>query len=332
MTCWTCRIALNGSRERSCTYQLTSDDGRGPQNESLTGTGTAPGRVTVPAPGDGGWKLKGSAQLSGADLQLTRTGARQVGSAVFPVPVVTDGLKAAFSTVIGGGSGGDGRTFGLLDPGRRHPHRAGQRDAVITATSYAVPPPGPNRWTCNGFAALSGTYLVLTQAVQGARGSAVQGTAVPSARLKATFTAAIGGGTGADGLALLLLDAAKATPTALGAGGGGLGYAGLPGIAVTLDTHRNTGDRSANFVGVAVGGTGSPFTYAATSTAVPALRTGTHVVDVTVTTAGHVLVAVDGTQVIDTAVALPQNVLVGFAAATGSATDNHTVRGVKITY
>lgn len=83
---------------------------------------------------------------------------------------------------------------------------------------------------------------------------------------------------------------------------------------------------------MAVGGTGSPFTYAATSTAVPALRTGTHVVDVTVTTAGHVLVAVDGTQVIDTAVALPQNVLVGFAAATGSTTDNHTVRGVKISY
>ncbi|MCX4987412.1 MULTISPECIES: choice-of-anchor D domain-containing protein [unclassified Streptomyces] len=424
----------------SGTYQLTSDDGRGPQNESLTGTGTAPGRVTVPAPGDGGWKLNGSALLSGADLQLTRTAAHQAGSAVFPVPVVTDGLKAAFSTVIGGGSGGDGLTFGLLDPAgatptalgtdggglgwagkpgvaitfdtyrntgepsanfvgitaatsngaltyaatttsvpnlRSGPHTVSVsvsgktltvsmdgirllnttvnslpptallaftgangdktdihsvRDAVITATSYAVPPPGPNRWTYNGSAALSGTDLVLTQAVQSARGSAVQGTAVPSARLKATFTAAIGGGSGADGLALLLLDAAKATPTALGAGGGGLGYAGLPGIAVTLDTHRNTGDPSANFVGVAVGGTGSPFTYAATSTAVPALRTGTHVVDVTVTTAGHVLVAVDGTQVIDTAVALPQNVLVGFAAATGSTTDNHTVRGVKITY
>ncbi len=192
------------------------------------------------------------------------------------------------------------------------------RDTIITATSYAVPPPGPDGWTYNGSAALSGTSLSLTPAVANSRGSGIQATAVPSARLKATFTASIGGGTGADGLALLLLDASKATPTALGAGGGGLGYSGLPGIAVTLDTHRNTGDPSANFVAVATGGHGATLRYAATSTAVPALRTGTHAVTVTVTTTGHLLVAVDGTQVIDTAVTLPPNLLVGFAGPPGA--------------
>jgi len=424
----------------SGTYQLTSDDGRGPQNEALTGTGTAPGQVTVPAPGAGGWKLNGSAQLSGNDLQLTQTGTFQAGSAVFPTPVVTDGLKAAFTTVIGGGTGADGLTFALLDPAKTTPSALGGnggglgwsgnpgvaitfdtyrnvndpsanfvgiataasgsgftyaatttnvpnlrsgphavsvsisgktldvsmdgtklltttvaslppttllaftggtggatdihtvRGTVITATSYAVAPPGPNGWTYNGSATLSGTDLSLTKVVQNTQGSAVQGTVVPSARLKATFTAAIGGGTGADGLALLLLDSTKTTPKALGGGGGGLGYAGLPGVAVTLDTYRNAGDPSANFVGVATGGNGSPFTYAATSTAVPALRTGTHVVDVSVTTAGHILVRVDGTQVIDTAVTLPPNVLVGFSGATGGLTDNHTVSGVKIAY
>ena len=422
------------------TYQLTSDDGRGPQNETLTGMGTAPGRVTVPTPGAGGWKLNGSAQLSGNDLQLTQTSASQAGSGVFPVPVVTDGLKAAFTTVIGGGTGADGLTFALLDPAKTTPSALGAnggglgwsgkpgvavtfdtyrngsdpssnfvgiatsgsgstltyaatttavpplrsgphavavsisgktltvsmdgtrllsttvaslpptallaftganggktdihtvRDTVITATSYAVPPPGPNGWTYNGSAALSGTSLSLTPAVANSRGSGIQTTPVPSARLKATFTASIGGGTGADGLALLLLDASKATPTALGAGGGGLGYSGLPGIAVTLDTHHNTGDPSANFVAVATGGTGATLRYAATSTAVPALRTGTHAVTVTVTTTGHLLVAVDGTQVIDTAVTLPPNLLVGFSGATGGATDNHTVSAVKITY
>ncbi|GGN86709.1 hypothetical protein GCM10011579_078800 [Streptomyces albiflavescens] len=422
------------------TYQLTSDDGRGPQNETLTGTGTAPSKVTVPAPGAGGWKLNGSAQLSGNDLQLTQTGTHQAGSGIFPVPVVTDGLKAAFTTVIGGGTGADGLTFGLLDPAKATPSTLGPdggglgwrgkpgvaitfdtarntgdpssnfvgiatgesggaftyaatttnvpnlrsgphavsvsvsgktinvsmdgaklltttvaslpptallaftgatgartdihtvRDTVITAPSYAVPPPGPNGWTYNGSSVLSGTDLSLTKTVQNTKGSAVQATVVPSARLKATFTAEIGGGTGADGLAFLLLDSSKTTPKALGGGGGGLGYAGLPGIAVTLDTYRNTGDPSANFVGVATGGNGSPFQYAATSTAIPALRTGTHVVDVSVTTAGHILVSVDGTQVIDTAVTLPQNVLLGFGGATGGSTDNHTVRGVKITY
>lgn len=418
-------------------YELTSDDGRGPQNETLTGTGIAgPAGVTVPAPGAGGWKLNGSAQLSGNDLQLTQTGKTQAGSGVFPVPVLTDGLRATFTTVIGGGTGADGLTFSLLDPSRTTPSALGRnggglgwsglpgvavtfdtyrnnndpssnfvgiataasgdaltyaatstavpalrtgthdvsvavsgttltvsidgtqvlqksvaslspaallaftgstgwvtdihtvRNVAITATSYASPPPGPNGWTLNGSAKLSGTDLVLTPAVTYAAGSAIQGTAVPSARLRARFTAAIGGGTGADGLALLLLDASKATPSSLGGAGSGLGYRGLPGVAVTLDTYRNSADPSANFVGVATGSTG----YAATSTAVPNLRSGTHVVDVTVTTAGHLLVAVDGQQVIDTAVTLPQNVLVGFSGATGGATDNHTVRGVQIAY
>ncbi|MEW2167260.1 hypothetical protein AB0912_30320 [Streptomyces sp. NPDC007084] len=398
------------------------------------------GRVTVPAPGAGGWTSNGSARIAGTGLQLTRTGAHQAGSAVYPVPVVTDGLKAAFITVIGGGSGGDGLTFGLLDPARATPTALGAaggglgwagtpgvavtfdthrntgdpsgnfigvtaatgdssrtlattsarvpdlrsgphavaievsgktlsvwmdgarllnatvpdlpatampaftganggktdnhavRDAVITAASYAVAPPGPNGWAHNGSAALSGTGLVLTDAVRDARGSAVQATAVPSARLRARYTARLGGGTGGDGLALVLLDAAKATPAALGAGGGGLGYAGLPGVAVTLDTHRNPGEPATGFAGVAVGATGSLPRYAAASAALPGLRTGTHAVDVSVTGTGHLLVTVDGTRALDTEVALPRNVRIAFTAATGGHTDQHTVRDVLITY
>ncbi|MET9381675.1 choice-of-anchor D domain-containing protein [Streptomyces sp. NPDC002928] len=424
----------------SGTYELTADDGSGPHNEALTGTGTSGTGVTVPAPGAGGWQLNGSAQLSGDDLQLTQATPWQAGSAVFPVPVLTDGLNATFTTVIGGGTGADGLTFSLLDPARTTPSalggkggglgwtgqagvavtvdtyrngndpsanfvgiatagsgtsltyastttnvpdlRAGPhafavsvsgktltvsmdgaqllkttvnslsptafvaftggtgnktdihtvRDVAVTATSYAVPPPGPNGWTYNGTAALSGTSLVLTQAVTSARGTGIQGTAVPSARLKAHFTATIGGGTGADGLALLLLDASRATPKSLGSGGGGLGYAGLPGVAVALDTHKNGTEPSSNFVGIANATSGGLPVYIATSTAVPALRTGTHTVDVTVTSAGHLVVSVDGKQVIDKAMTLPTNVLVGFAGATGSLTDKHTADGVRITY
>ncbi|MEU6089436.1 choice-of-anchor D domain-containing protein [Streptomyces sp. NPDC047085] len=420
-------------------YELTADDGSGPHNETLTGTGTTGTRVTVPAPGAGGWQLNGSAQLSGGDLQLTQATANQAGSGVFPVPVLTDGLAASFTTVIGGGTGADGLTFSLLDPAKATPKALGGkggglgwsgvpgvavtfdtyrngndpsanfvgiatagsgssltyastttavpnlrsgphavavsvsgktltvsmdgtqvlkttvasltptaylaftggtgdstdihtvRNVALSANSYAVPPPGPNGWTYNGTAALSGTDLVLTQAVTDAKGSGIQSTAVPSARLRASFTATIGGGSGADGLALLLLDASQATPTALGVGGGGLGYAGLPGIAVALDTHRNSTEPSSNFVGVATGGTTLP-NYVATSTAVPNLRTGTHTVVVTVTSAGHLLVSIDGTQVIDKAVTLPKNVLVGFSGATGGLTDKHSVSGVTIGY
>ncbi|WP_426404766.1 choice-of-anchor D domain-containing protein [Streptomyces sp. R-07] len=424
----------------TAAYELTSDDGSGPHNEALTGSGVAGTTVTVPTPGAGGWKLNGSARISGNDLQLTQATASQRGSAVWPVPVLTDGLKASFTTVIGGGTGADGLTFSLLDPARTTPSALGGvggglgyvglpgvavafdtfknpgdpsanfvgiatggsgsaltyasttssvpdlrsgthtvavsvtgktvtlsvdgtqrlrttvaaltptallaftggsgsitdihavRGASITAASYAVPPPGPNGWKYNGSAALSGTTLVLTPAQAYLKGSAIQATAVPSARLRARFTATISGGTGADGLALMLLDATRTTTTALGGGGGALGFGGLTGVAVTLDTYRNPGEPSSNFVGVATGGTSSTLRYAATSTAVPALRTGSHVIDVNVTAAGRLLVLVDGAQVIDVAMTLPKNVLVGFSGGTGGLTDRHAVTGVRIGY
>ena len=40
-------------------------------------------------------------------------------------------------------------------------------------------------------------------------------------------------------------------PTALGNNGGGEGFAGINGIAVSLDTWKNTSDPSGNFVGIA---------------------------------------------------------------------------------
>ncbi|MFJ8106191.1 choice-of-anchor D domain-containing protein [Streptomyces sp. NPDC096132] len=425
----------------SGTYEITADDGTGAHHEALTGTGTTGTGVTLPAPGAGGWQLNGSAQLSGDDLQLTQTTRDQAGSAVFPVPVLTDGLNTTFTGVIGGGTGADGLAFALVDPARATPSalggaggglgwsgmpgvavtvdtyrngsdpaanfvgvaltgsgtsityaatttavpdlRAGPhavalsvsgrtitvsmdgaqllrttvpslpptafvaftggtgsrtdihtvRDVAVTAASYAVPPPGPNGWRYNGSAILyNSTNLVLTPATADRRGSGLQSTAVPSARLRARFTATIGGGTGGDGLALLLLDATKTTAKALGGGGMGLGYAGLPGIAVALDTYRNGTEPSANFVGIAAGSTGGRPNYIATSTAVPALRTGSHTVDVHVTGAGHLVVGVDGVQVIDKAVTLPPNVLVGFSGATGGRTDTHTVTGIRVGY
>lgn len=57
-----------------------------------------------------------------------------------------------------------------------------------------------------------------------------------------------------------LLDPARSTTSAPGFKGGGLGYGGLNGVAVTLDTCRNSGDPSSNFVGVATGGSGTGLT------------------------------------------------------------------------
>ncbi|MGF1425835.1 choice-of-anchor D domain-containing protein [Kitasatospora sp. LaBMicrA B282] len=423
------------------SYQITSDDGNGPQNEALTATGTVPtGDVVLPTPGAGGWHLNGSAQLAGDDLILTQATPYQTGSAVFPTPVLTNGLNASFTAVIGGGTGADGETFALLDPTtatssslgfgggglgwsgtagvavtldtyknvndpsnnftsiaikgtkdaltyaqtdtsipnlRSGPHQVSiaangttmtvildgaqvlsaavptlppaalvaftgatgsitdihtVRGAAVSAAGYALAPPGPAAWTLNGSAKLNGTDLVLTPATNNQAGSAFDRTPISGARLHAHFTSQIGGGSGADGTALVLLDAAKAGPTSLGFPGGGLGWSGLPGLAVFLDTWHNPDNPSNNFVAVATTGVRDTITYAATSTAIPNLRQGTHTVDVTATAGGHLQVAVDGKQVIDTPVTLPPNLLIGFSGGTGGATDVHTVRNVTISY
>jgi hypothetical protein len=125
-------------------------------------------------------------------------------------------------------------------------------------------------------------------------------------------------------MTFMLLDPAKNTPASTGGGGGGLGFANLSGVAVTFVTYPG------NLIGISAGG--SPPGYLVKSTAVPALRTGTHQVWVTVSAAGHLVVKIDGSQLFDTAVALPANALVGFSGATGSVTDVHAVSAVHIAY
>jgi Bacterial lectin/Bacterial Ig domain/Abnormal spindle-like microcephaly-assoc'd, ASPM-SPD-2-Hydin/PQQ-like domain len=201
----------------------------------------------------------------------------------------------------------------------------------VTGTTLA--PPTGSAWTRNGSATVSGTDLVLTPADHGKAGSAFSRVAFPSEGLSAHFTASIGGGTGADGMTFTLLDASQPA-TSLGAGGGGLGYGGLPGaVAVTLDTYQNGLDPSANFVGVADGVSArgkATLRYLATSTDVRALTAGTHDVGVDVY-GGRLRVTVDSDLKIDAPVTLPAYVRPGFTAATGAATDRHLVRGARVT-
>jgi hypothetical protein len=203
------------------------------------------------------------------------------------------------------------------------------RDAAISAASYALTPPGGTGWTYNGSAKMNGTSLVLNPAAAGQHGSAFNGTAVPSGGLSASFTAQIGSGNG-NGMALVLLDASKAGPGSIGTAGSGLGYAGLPGIAVTLNTYKSIGYPSANFVGIATGANNGLLTFAATSSQVPSLH-GTNTIRVTVSATGEVKASVNGTQVLDATVPVPQNVLVGFTSGTGAAYEQHAVAKVTVT-
>jgi hypothetical protein len=196
-----------------------------------------------------------------------------------------------------------------------------------------IPPP-PTDWQLNGAARINGGDLVLTPAENDTAGTAFYKQAVKAGGLHASFTAVMEGGSGADGLTLAFLDPASAATTDVGGTGGLLGFAGVAGAAVALDTWPNLNDPSDNFVGVAQGTKTTGYNeegplWLATTTEVPRLI-GSHQVEVTYG-GGRLKVRIDANQVLDTAVELPTNVLVGFTAATGNATNVHTIRDVTIT-
>ncbi len=205
---------------------------------------------------------------------------------------------------------------------------------IAAGVGGSVPDPSLGGWTVNGAAVVGAGGAVLTPAVTNKAGSVVWPTPVASSGLDVTFTSVIGGGTGADGLALVLLDPAHSTPSSLGVVGSGLGFGGLTGLAVALDTHQGTGNPSANFVGVSDGALPSVakmnvLHWLATSSAIGKLRTGSHVVHVVVS-GGQLVVSVDGVQVINVAVTLPPSVLIGFSGGTGGSTDVHTISNTTI--
>jgi hypothetical protein len=396
---------------------------------AVSGVSITSGTTRLPTPG-GGWSYNGAAAMSGSDTRLTQALNSQDGSVVYPMPVVTSGLRVQFNEQIGGGTGADGMTFALLNPAlpatalgsggsglgfaglsgvavafdthqvtgypsgnfagiatgassgvlkfaqtvfEIPPLRTGthnvqvavgggfitvyldgaqilyahvslppevllaftgstsglndvhaMRDAAISATRFALPPPGSPCWKYNGSAAMSGSNLVLTTAAKNEHGSAFYCRSIPSAGLTAGFTAAIGGGTGADGMTFALLDATKAGDGSLGLGGGGLGFAGLPGVAVTLDTYPKV-----NLVGIATSTAGGTLTYVKRVTSPWSLRATNNLV-VTVSSGGVITVYVNGRQLVTATVHVPPNVLAGFTGGTGSYYDVHRVSNVVI--
>ncbi len=203
------------------------------------------------------------------------------------------------------------------------------RSTFVSPGGTSVPPPTSGGWQRNGSAVADSCGLTLTPAEPLQAGSAFWPTPVPTESLWLSACAEIGGGSGADGLAIVLADPA-AGATAIGAVGGGLGFSGIPGHAITLDTFRNAGDPATNFVGLVQWQPGVGTTLLSANTNVPALRPGPRQIDVLVR-AGVLRVLVDGQTVLTRAVDLPPQALVGFSGATGGLTDVHRVCDVQIT-
>jgi len=222
--------------------------------------------------------------------------------------------------------------------------QAHQITAPASATTYSAtfgstPPPTcadtlpavtATGWQRNGTATVSGTGVQLTPPTSFSAGTVIYTTPLPSAGLRVCFDAEIGGGTGADGMTLMLLNP-SAGAGALGDDGSGLGYGTLPGLAVALDTFDSgTADPSGNFVGIANGGNARGLTWLSTSTAIPTLENAGPVPVEVQVVSGRLQVKVAGSQVLDTAVSLPSQVLLGFSAGTGGQADRHIVRNVRV--
>jgi hypothetical protein len=192
-------------------------------------------------------------------------------------------------------------------------------------------------WTHNGAASVSGSTSTLTlDSHKFAAGDIINSQIVSPIGIHATFNETISGtaASGGDGLTLALLDASATKLTSLGASGSSLGVGKLPATFVSLQTHSGNGFYSSNFLAVGTASaTTSTLTLLGTNKAIPVLRGATHLIDVKITTAGHVVVSIDGTQVLDVAVpSLPPTVRVAYTAGTGSVTDTHMISNPTISY
>lgn len=204
--------------------------------------------------------------------------------------------------------------------------------AAVTGRPVRAPLAG---WRLNGSARLSAGGLVLTTA--GRRMTA--GSAIWPHTLRAitslhvSFDVLVAGGSGADGTTFAMINARTGRPTSLGAVGGGLGWAGIPGRAVALDTFQNPGDPSYNDIGLVSGSTAARpdrLTWGKWNADVPPLRNHTRHVTVAVAS-GVLTVTIDGATALTASLALPNKLLVGFTAANGARSDRHVVSNVTIT-
>jgi hypothetical protein len=239
------------------------------------------------------------------------------------------GADAAADSSSGGGADAASEAGGGADAAADSSSSSSSSSSGTDATS------GSGTWQINGSATVTSTGFQLTDTGANEAGTVFYTQAVPSASLTATFDTSIGGGTGgADGLALILADPSSgATPTSVGVFGGGLGFSGIPGIAVAFDTFNNGANPSSNFIGISNGpltGISNELKWLASTSSIPDLHAGSHHIVVTVTS-GTLAVSIDGAAALSQSVTLPSNVLVGFSGGTGGYTDTHAVNNVHVT-
>ncbi|MAA80055.1 MAG: hypothetical protein CL916_12440 [Deltaproteobacteria bacterium] len=164
----------------------------------------------------------------------------------------------------------------------------------------------------------------------------VAGTAFSTAsivnaeQVEIDFMFYVSGGSGADGFSLTALDVDRMTGF-VGSTGGGIGYAGMPGWSIEVDTYYNSNDpTSTDHVAFTFdGAVGNPVIWAP----LPEMEDGQwHTMRVEVN-APHVLVEIDGVVYLDQNITGNLNfpAYIGFTAATGSLTNYHRIDALTVT-
>lgn len=201
--------------------------------------------------------------------------------------------------------------------------------------------------------------LLLTRAVSNDIGGIVSLNSFPSsAGFSVTFKAVSYGGNGADGISFFLLDAAQGIPAALGSPGGSLGYVGIPGgfLGLGIDEYGNfstpgcggwTCSGGTGFAPNAVALRGltsnsNPYITGATpgfslwSNVLTRQYATQHTYTITMTSAGMISVAIDGTTYISNVNAaaqtgsIPAYLRVGIASSTGGVTNIHEIYSFSV--
>ncbi|MGA2209266.1 MAG: choice-of-anchor D domain-containing protein [Acidimicrobiales bacterium] len=209
----------------------------------------------------------------------------------------------------------------------------GSRTVKISGTGVNwsnMPAPSAPGWDLNGSASMVGSTLQLTPNAPSDAGSAFWSTPLTARDVDVSFDAVVTGGNGGNGLTFTLANAADSTPTALGAPGSSLGYGGITGTAVALQTWATTTDNSYNSIGVVTGlDDEGNLVWQVSSDSIPSLRPGPNLVGVIVRK-NALSVWVNGFEVCSTTVTLPPSFYVGFTGGTGQSTDIHSVSNVQI--
>ena len=204
------------------------------------------------------------------------------------------------------------------------------QDAGYTADSLDL-----TTWYFAGYANYDSTngWVELTKPLTNQSGTAFQTASTASGdNVVIQFSFYASGGSGADGLSLTALDASRMSGY-VGELGGGLGYKGLPGWSVEIDTYYNgeyNDPTTMDHVSFHLdGNVQTPLLWAA----LPEMEDNAwHEMSVSVT-GTTVVVDVDGVNYINGTVsgitAFPA--YVGFSASTGALTNSHLIDALEVT-